>query len=194
MNVLLLWAFTVGFVMQNNEVNSQELDTNIAGFFDSCVGNWDVTYKNWGTGDIHKKPKVFSATATSTLFGESWIISEVTLENGMKIKSTLGYCAKDKAFSGCSIVNFSPFMQQQNGRFDSETSKLTLFTKDRDVISGEETEGKIELVIVDSSKRIRSTFRKDLKTGQFKKNGEMTFTRQQKNAEPEKLPGAEKSE
>ena len=170
--------------MHSSGAYSQEIDSGIEEFFDSCAGSWDVVLKNWGTDDT-TKPDSWSGTATCSRFGESWLVSEMTLKNGVKSRWTLGYSGRDKTFSGVSIVNFSPHMKHQTGTYQSKTKTLSLLTKDKDVISGEKTEGKIELKIVDKTERVVLMFSKDKTTGAFSRSCEIVYKRRIKKGDKE---------
>jgi len=165
-----------GGMMHSSAAYSQEIGSDIEEFFASCTGSWDAVLRNWGTDDT-TKPDSWSGTVMCSRFGESWLVSEMTLENEAKSRWTLGYSGSDQTFSGVSIVNFSPHMKHQTGAYESKTKTLSLLTKDKDVISGEKSEGKIELKIVDKTERIVLMFSKDKTTGEFSRNCEVVYKR-----------------
>ena len=149
-------------------------------FFQSNVGEWDATWENWGTID-YETPDVNRGVVKCSVFGDCWLINDSKFGD-LEQKLMLGCNSKDLNVEGFSVFNLLPNIDRLTGKYDTATKTLKLSCKGSDVISGEETESKIELKMIDANSRIYTIYCKDATSGKSFKTTQITMTRRNKGA------------
>ena len=161
----------------SSSVEGQEVN-KVFEFFQSNVGEWDATWEDWGTID-HKTPAIARGVVKCSVFGDYWLINDSKFDH-LEEKLMLGCNSKDLTVEGFSVLNLLPNIDRLKGKYDTETKTLKLSCVGSDVISGEKTESKIELKMIDANNRIYTSYAKDVNSGKYFKCTQITMKRKNK--------------
>ncbi len=110
------------------------------------------------------EPMEFEGTEVNRMLGEMWLISDFKADfGGMPFEghATLGFDPKQGKFIGTWIDSFNPYTFHMTGVYDEATKTMAMDSKGVDPTTGEESEGKTEVVYGGDDSRTMTMWKKD---------------------------------